>query len=66
MRDGHTWRFDCTIKQSFMPESVWSHIKTPTHFQFWTSFFFLLELFGSGLGLMIFHKTSPRTRANYL
>ena len=40
MRDGHTWRFDCTIKQSFMPESVWSHIKTPTHFQFWTSFFF--------------------------
>ena len=46
-RGGRTWRFDCTVKQRFVPESVWSHkclnifnfglvfIFTGTHW-FWT------------------------------
>ena len=38
--------------------------------EFWslssTCCFFELGLNGSGLGLMIFHKMSPRTHHNYL
>ena len=38
----------------------------PKHFQSRTSTFFQLELIGSGLGLMIFHKMSPKSHHNYL
>ena len=36
---GRTWRFDCTVKQSFVPESVWSH-KCPNIFNFGLVFIF--------------------------
>ena len=40
--------------------------KVPSIFNFGLVFFLKLELTGSRLGLMIFHKMSPRTHHNYL
>ena len=38
----------------------------PKHFHLRTPCCFELGLIGSGLGVMIFHKMSPRTHLNYL
>ena len=63
------YEFQYTVIQSFGVCLQINCLVTqrPKHFQFWTRlFFFERRLIGSGLGLMIFHKMSPRTHNNYL